>query len=300
MDVEKLRCAIRLQLLILFLGSILIICLYIIPSLMAGTHFNEPNLVAGRMVSRTSVEEDWIPQSFPVWSRGLARTCCDIFPYSFAPSKRHSERAETLMVSRELARKVPGLASYQVCKRGKMLDGPLCPLNFTAQTHDYRVLMDPAVMAVERPISVYVPSNYANFKQFLKAFQTLPQHARIVLVSGQEDTGVPMEIWNRASRKYMSMRKPPMSLEKFLSDKRLVRWFTQNFDLNPKCNLHWFNSARYGFRGCKNKTIARLSAGVNPMDTKVTAWPIGLDLHSLVSHPPPWPGCCPGDTLFTS
>ncbi|KAG8465226.1 hypothetical protein KFE25_012589 [Diacronema lutheri] len=163
-----------------------------------------------------------------VWSRGLMRACCDVFPANF---------------------------TYERVRRGAIARGE-------------HATTDWATVPIRNGSIVYVPS--LDVPAFLERFVAFPPSARVTLVSGQEDVGMPRELWGLGVRRDMSvpMRVP---LERFLSDERLLHWWVQNYDL-VGCNP---------YSGC-----SQLAAD-SPLARKVSPIPIGLDLHTLAEKLPP-------------
>ena len=120
--------------------------------------------------------------------------------------------------------------------------------------------------AVRDGAVVYVPA--CNLPEFVAgAFAALNATARIVLVSGGEDVGVPLELWGGA-RRLVGSETPlsfgDASLRAFLCDARLAAWFVQNYDLAGR-------DAAALPRRCARK--------VRPL-------PIGADLHSRHERSP--------------
>eukprot|EP01134_Creolimax_fragrantissima_P004861 CFRG4861T1 len=155
-----------------------------------------------------------------VWSRGIARACCDVHPNHF--------------------------------------------LGETAADVDYNNLH------LVDGQSVYV--DQLNMLNFVKnSFLKLPKDVSIVLVSGQEDAGQPLEMFGRSQRNlFHEVSDWPISLDEFLSDTRLKHWFVQNYDLSD-CH-----KAVYGKPDCKDMDgISEVLA------KKVSPIPIGLDLHTF-------------------
>lgn len=134
-----------------------------------------------------------------LWSRGLARSCCDLFPSTFRSNDRGLEVAVFDWSSLDLARHAA-------------------------------------------PI-VYVPS--MDLIQFLPRFAASSPETRITLVTGQEDVGVPCELFGVPRRRPEFFAVHPdapshqaartwtlqwKNLSKLLEDPRLLRWFAQNYD----------------------------------------------------------------------
>eukprot|EP00929_Paragymnodinium_shiwhaense_P018893 TRINITY_DN13057_c0_g4_i2.p1 TRINITY_DN13057_c0_g4~~TRINITY_DN13057_c0_g4_i2.p1 ORF type:complete len:381 (-),score=30.52 TRINITY_DN13057_c0_g4_i2:453-1595(-) len=109
-------------------------------------------------------------------------------------------------------------------------------------------------------VIIYVPLK--NLPDFVLAFVMLPASARIILVTGQEDYGVPRELWGEG-RKEMR-RDFTMHYKGLLEDSRLIHWFTQNYDLTG-CSTH---------SGCSAMDPR------SPLANKMTPVPIGLDFHT--------------------
>lgn len=89
----------------------------------------------------------------------------------------------------------------------------------------------------------YVKEN--NFRRFLLDFAQLPVHARVSIVTGGDDAGAPFELFGASSRQRPDVQKwlwpepehaepLPFNVSSFLSDRRLVHWSAQNFDVG--CN----------------------------------------------------------------
>lgn len=170
-----------------------------------------------------------------IWSRGLMRSCCDVYPEAIA-----------------------------------WLDGgaPSVPRGEHGTT-------DWDTVPIRNGSIVYVPS--LDVPRFLRRFAALPPSARLTLVSGQEDVGMPRELWGLGRRRALSARMP-VSLESFLNDGRLLHWWVQNYDLLG-CNP---------YSGCSH-----LPAG-SPLAAKVSPIPIGLDLHTAAEklRPPRAESAC--------
>jgi len=123
---------------------------------------------------------------------------------------------------------------------------------------------------------VYVPS--MQLPQFVATLQRLPPSARLTLVTGQEDVGVPREAW-RLSPSYLahgSLRDLPAArkvadvghiataLERVLLDPRIVHWFAQNYDLT-------------GHSPALGRSPITCDS---PLAAKVSPLPLGLDFHT--------------------
>jgi cytochrome oxidase assembly protein ShyY1 len=71
-----------------------------------------------------------------------------------------------------------------------------------------------------------------------------------------------------------------ISMEDFLSDKRLYRWFTQNYDLIG-CNM--YTCSPYKISDMNSTSDSNYTISPEVM-AKVIPIPIGLDLHSKAKH----------------
>lgn len=184
-----------------------------------GGHYEEKS-------ARTCAETSPIP----FWSRGFARSCCDIFPTVFG---RHSGGYfESGVVS----------DSTYFFKR-EIRSGDIV----------YVVISD--------------------FPKFLEKFHKLKGTMRITLVTGGEDIGAPWEIFHPDRINYLSYKMSSlwpkgqlMTMREFLGDKRLVRWYTQNYDM---VGNNSFTSSDIDV--VADKSIVE----------KVFPLPIGLDFHTL-------------------
>jgi hypothetical protein len=167
--------------------------------------------------------------TFPFWSRGFARTCCDVYPTSFGKHKGGFFEAGGLSD--------PTYFLKKSCKSGDIL---------------------------------YVA--IADFPVFLDTFHRFDKTMRITLVTGADDIGAPWEIFhpNRNFYDYkMSALWPNgqvMTMRQFLGDTRLVRWYTQNYDLVGNTSF-----TQSDINELKDKEII----------AKVFPLPIGLDFHTL-------------------
>ncbi|CAE7236327.1 clpC, partial [Symbiodinium necroappetens] len=133
-----------------------------------------------------------------LWSRGLARSCCDLFPSTFRSNDRGLEVAVFDWSSLDLAH--------------------------------------------HASLIVYVPS--MDLIQFLPRLAASSPETRITLVTGQEDVGVPCELFGVPRRRpeFFAVHPDAPShqarswalswgnLSRFLGDPRLLRWFAQNYD----------------------------------------------------------------------
>ena len=167
--------------------------------------------------------------AIPFWSRGFARSCCDVYPTTFG---KHSGGFFEAGSSSDL--------SYFLKRRPKSGD------------------------------VVYVAT--ADFPTFLEVFSGLGEEVRITLITGGEDIGVPWEIFHpdRDFFDYkMSSLWPKgqlMSMREFISDQRLLRWHTQNYDL--------IGNTSYSQSDVSVLTDQKIISKVHPI-------PIGLDFHSM-------------------
>ena len=162
----------------------------------------------------------------PMWSWGFARQCCDIFPHVIGSFGSGYEGGDV-----QNDKHYFGL--------NKISNGSI----------------------------VYVATK--DFPIFLKKFFSLPNDTRIILVSGLEDIGVPWELFHKSRSEYNQLWSlaPPSSninMQNFILDPRLVRWYTQNFDMIG-CGP---------FSCADNKIISP------KMVRKVRPLPIGVDFHS--------------------
>ena len=92
--------------------------------------------------------------------------------------------------------------------------------------------------------SIYVNVNH--FNTFLKVFNKLPSSHRILLVTGLDDQGAPLDLFNGL-----------MNANKFIKDSRLIGWYAQNYDIQD-------HSTRNG----------TLIGKMHPL-------PLGIDLHTF-------------------
>ena len=181
----------------------------------------------------------------PIWSWGLAFTCCSVYPTSF--ESRDGEEG------------------------GKW---------------------DSSTYFMKRPIrngtAVYVPT--VDVPVFIRTtFVNLDPSLRIVLVSGLEDIAQPVDLFNpnrTSGNKWLfnlstgkkdASPNPPMSLLDFISDRRLIRWYVQNYDL-------------IGCRQDVDRSCSPIKVGEGgwsqALVDKVRPIPVGLDLHSSTGKPP--------------
>jgi hypothetical protein len=116
-------------------------------------------------------------------------------------------------------------------------------------------------IGINRSTVVYISTS--NFPDFLITFLKLSANTRIILVTGLEDIGVPWELWGYGRKDInqlwnnTSYGKPLVSLEKFILDKRLLHWYTQNYDL-VGCNISTCSNIT------ANDTIAKKVTHSNP------------------------------------
>ena len=165
----------------------------------------------------------------PFWSRGFARSCCDVYPTTFG---KHSGGFFEAGSSSDL--------SYFLKRQPKSGD------------------------------VVYVAT--ADFPTFLEFFSRLGEDVRITLITGGEDIGAPWEIFHpdRDFFDYkMSALWPKgqrMTMREFISDQRLLRWHTQNYDL--------IGNTSYSRSDVSALTDQKIISKVHPI-------PIGLDFHTM-------------------
>lgn len=183
------------------------------------------------LTSRQLTKTCDVNSSIPVSSRGFARVCCDIFPTVFG---HHPN--------------VP-------MEAGVVSD----PTYFTKR-------------AIKSGDVVYVV--IPDFPKFVEIFAKLERTVRITLVTGCEDVGAPWEIFHPNRGNYhhpinMLSLWPTgqlMTMREFLGDERLLRWYTQNYDL----------VGNNSFISSDMDVVADKG-----MIEKVFPLPIGLDLHTL-------------------
>lgn len=180
------------------------------------------NLLNVKLINRSC-------SAIPFWSRGFARSCCDVYPTTFGKHSGGFFEAGS-----------PSDSSYFLKRRPKSGD------------------------------VVYVAT--ADFPIFLETFIELGMDVRITLITGGEDIGVPWEIFH-PSRDFfdykMSALWPKgqlMTMREFISDQRLLRWHTQNYDL--------IGSTSYTQSDVSVLTDEKIISKVHPI-------PIGLDFHSM-------------------
>ena len=189
---------------------------------------------------------------FPIWSRGLARSCCNVYP------KDIGKRYKTKYYH------IHGLYAYTEYPSLQFETGSTIDPNYI---YKHAKLNDGDI--------VYVITS--EFYVFMKLFYTLPTTARITLVTGCEDIGAPWEVFhpNRTLYTPATLQQTPyqhISIRQFLRDTRLVTWYTQNYDL----------------LGCNQFTCSDLNISHLPdrqLLSKVIPIPIGLDLHTIAEKP---------------
>ena len=167
--------------------------------------------------------------AIPFWSRGFARSCCDVYPATFGKHSGGFFEAGSLSDSSYFLKRHP--------KSGDV---------------------------------VYVAT--ADFPMFLETFNELGKDVRITLITGGEDIGVPWELFH-PSRDFfdykMSALWPKgqlMTMREFISDQRLLRWHTQNYDL--------IGNTSYTQSDVSILADHKIVLKVHPI-------PIGLDFHSM-------------------
>ena len=118
---------------------------------------------------------------------------------------------------------------------------------------------------------VYVPAY--DVPRFVARFKRLPSSARLTVVTGYEDVGVPRELWG-AGRNLRGGR-PEGALSDFLADPRLVRWFVQNYDLMG-CNV---------YSGCsiEGEVSSAVARKVSPLPLGVSLLHTGSPCHSQLA-----------------
>jgi len=171
--------------------------------------------------------------------REFARTCCDEGPRAF---------------------RAPSWLEYRTKRFGNGERGIL----------DYAFARKRFLMHWEgsknraKAIRVFVP--VAMFDEFLEEFfLRLPEEARVVVVSGQEDCG-PAELFGYGRSKCRLAM--PVTLRDFILDLRLVRWFTQNYDFVDCEKIEAFPE------NCLHADLPEEAL------RKVSPIPIGLDYHT--------------------
>ena len=167
-----------------------------------------------------------VSTALPVWSWGIRRACCDVFP--------NLKIAES--------------------------EGPPSDVSHLSQGK------------IQQRSIVYVYAS--DFLYFLTLFRKFPSHYRITLVTGNGDFSAPFHLMGEPYPFFLYYDNPATDSERsekvreFLSDKRLHRWYAQNFDLegcNPITNL------------CSDLSKQEVEIFVK----KVRPIPIGLDFHTF-------------------
>lgn len=156
--------------------------------------------------------------SIAVWSRGLMRACCDVFP------------------------KRPFVWVEKPDPNGLRPRGEHSTIDWdTVAIHDESI--------------VYVPS--LEIAAFIRRFVALPPAARITLVSGGEDIGQPREVFGHGvnGRRRAMVANISLSLSEFINDRRLLHWWVQNYDL-VGCNV-WNGCAGRGLYRLQYHLLAR-------------------------------------------
>ena len=171
-----------------------------------------------------------VSTTVPISSRGFARSCCDVYPAQF------------------------GVFSGGNFEAGVASD----PLYFVKKE-------------IKSGDVVYVVS--PDFPKFLDVFYKLPESVRVTLVTGCEDLGVPWEIFHpdRGDFSAFNMKAlwpsgQKMTMREFIGDKRLVKWYTQNYDMVGNTSFTSSDIDIVADRGIVEKVF--------PL-------PIGLDFHTL-------------------
>mmetsp|Transcript_18565 Transcript_18565/g.18647 ORF Transcript_18565/g.18647 Transcript_18565/m.18647 type:complete len:404 (-) Transcript_18565:189-1400(-) len=163
--------------------------------------------------------------NIPFWSWGFTRRCCEIYPHRI------------------------GYARFRSCESGDLRD-----------THYFMKKL------ITNSSIVYVAS--ADIPAFIEVFIKLPVTVRIVLVTGIEDLGVPYEMFHPIRGEWKPIwggKSLPITMREFILDPRLIRWYTQNYDLIG-CNAFTCSDVT-------EKETAELIKKVIPI-------PIGLDFHT--------------------
>ena len=207
----------------------------------AGTGTGTTSITTTTTTNSSSSSASVASSTMPFWSRGFARSCCTSFPRRFV--RRHYK----------------GLFSTGVFEAGDVTD----PQYFLGYSQH-----------LQSGDSVYVA--IADFPRFVRVFLSLPRSIRLTLVTGQEDIGAPYEIFHPNREACTHFQKDDLwvwpntqqvTMRQFLSDPRLHRWYTQNYDLV----------------GCNAFTCSDMDAtkeADRALLRKVVPVPIGLDFHS--------------------
>jgi len=181
-------------------------------------------------------KEEYCSEPPVMWSRGFSRACCNVFVECYQ-RLAHGE--------------------------GALNEGIRPDIDLERRKHkgDKFPHYDHLLQQLSAPhVKVYIPS--LNMLEFIDTFKKLPSNASVTLVTGQEDVGVPRELWGEGRTKMR--RVPSMGYKEFIADPRLNHWFTQNYDL----------TGCMAFGGCSN--ISEHSS----LAQKVTPIPIGIDFHT--------------------
>lgn len=234
---------------------------------------------------------DSINNIFPMWSKGFSRVCCDIYPDRIQSNgKDFFEHALPIgyynpnygKISRRHLGLIDSIHSniseeyYSASYDEAATDGMKTSSNSLDERYrKQRTLADSQHDYSSRKIQngdiIYVPS--ADLPDFiLGTFMNIPKDIQIILVSGCEDIGVPFELFYPNRSKCADFQTSKMwptgyhniSMTSFVSDKRLFRWYTQNFD-GIGCNCY----------SCSLLTPDEKAI----IEQKIVAIPIGLDLH---------------------
>jgi len=175
-----------------------------------------------------------------VWTFGIAIRCCNIAPFDGVPvdSSEVGAHGDLMWPNR------PGTVDYE---------------------------------SVDLPNGsiVYVPASHTSLRRFVSRFLTLPTSFRVTLVTGFADWSLPREIFEETPPRDTVMELSgwhgitQINLTSFLSDTRLLHWWTQNYDLTG-CNP---------WGGCSPVDPQ------SPMARKVSPIPIGLDFYRPAFEP---------------
>jgi hypothetical protein len=117
-----------------------------------------------------------------------------------------------------------------------------------------------------RAATVFV--NTSALPEFMcRIWPKIARDRRIVLITGDSDFGAPGEIWRRVKERTTANAENTdfVELRNFLSDRRLKKWFVQNYD--------------FGFE--PQRWSAEISSLRATDLAKIVALPIGLDFHTL-------------------
>jgi hypothetical protein len=125
-------------------------------------------------------------------------------------------------------------------------------------------IIDWAQLPIHNGSIVYVPA--LDMPVFIDRFETFPPSARITIVSGADDVGMPRELLRARESRRREFAIPTWSVERFLGDARLLGWWVQNYDMLG-CNPY----SGCAHAGARHAELAR----------KVRPLPIGVDFHTL-------------------